>query len=346
MLNSAVCRNNAPGKAAVILLAITLLWGGAGERLASAEQPVQRKSRAFRLDYRFSLKGIEPGAAVRVWVPVPESDRWQTVEPLGAELPTEPQFHVEPKFCNQVLYCVFAAPGGDAITINIPYRVTRRAVLAPGAEAADEDGCSTDRDVFLQPDSLVPIGGRPLELFEGRLPIGTVRQRARSIYDLVGTHVRYDKSGTGWGRGDVLWVCDSGRGNCSDFHSLFISLARSQGIPAKFEVGFPIPAADAGEIGGYHCWAWFEANAGEWLPVDISEADKLPDRKEFYFGRLTADRVAFTVGRDIDLVPQQTAPPLNFFIYPHVEVDGRPLPAGHVDMKVSYRDLRPAEVDR
>jgi len=52
--------------------------------------------------------------------------------------------------------------------------------------------------------------------------------------------MRYDKSGIGWGRGDAVYACDAKTGNCSDFHSYFIALARSIGIPARFAIGATI----------------------------------------------------------------------------------------------------------
>jgi hypothetical protein len=74
----------------------------------------------------------------------------------------------------------------------------------------------------------------------------------------VFTTMRYDKSGTGWGHGDTLWACDSKSGNCTDFHSVFLSMARSQKVPTRFEIGFPLPAdKHSAEIPGYHCWAEF-----------------------------------------------------------------------------------------
>jgi hypothetical protein len=58
--------------------------------------------------------------------------------------------------------------------------------------------------------------------------------------------------------------------------------------------------------------------------VDISEADKNPLMKDYYFGNLTADRVTFSVGRDLTLEPPQAAGPVNFLVYPYTEVDGKP----------------------
>jgi hypothetical protein len=96
----------------------------------------------------------------------------------------------------------------------------------------------------------------------------------------------------------------------------------------------------AGEIPGYHCWAWFRPDSKGWVPVDISEANKSKDPKvrEYYFGNLTENRVLFSTGRDIDLVPKQDGPPLNFFVYPYVEVDGKPYEK--VQGKFSFEDVK------
>ena len=61
-----------------------------------------------------------------------------------------------------------------------------------------------------------------------------------------------------------------------------------------------------------------------WVPVDTSEANKHPDKREYFFGAHDPHRVLFTLGRDITLQPPQQGPPLNYFIYPYVEVDGKP----------------------
>jgi len=62
----------------------------------------------------------------------------------------------------------------------------------------------------------LPIDGRMKELADentrGRQ--GAV-ERTYALYDYVFHTVRYDKSGTGWGRGDALWVCDAKHGNCA-----------------------------------------------------------------------------------------------------------------------------------
>jgi transglutaminase-like putative cysteine protease len=220
------------------------------------------------------------------------------------------------------------------------YRIKRREVKGAASKAPEETAEQIER--FLRPDALVPITGKPLDLIKDKKLPADPTKKARAFYDIVNNHMRYSKEGKGWGRGDSVWACDSKYGNCSDFHSLFISLARSQKIPAKFEIGFPLPEKrGAGEIGGYHCWAFFRPEGKGWVPVDISEANKVPKMRDYYFGNLTADRVSFSTGRDIDLVPKQASEPLNFFIYPHVEVGGKVWPQEKIVRKFSYRDVKP-----
>ncbi len=125
--------------------------------------------------------------------------------------------------------------------------------------------------------------------------------------------MRYDKTGSGWGRGDAVWACDAKRGNCTDFHSPFIGMLRVDGIPARFDIGFPLPEnKDKGDIAGYHCWAEFYARKTGWIPVDISEAWKAKQKEDYFFGSVDANRVQLSTGRDVALSPKQDGPALNY----------------------------------
>ena len=51
--------------------------------------------------------------------------------------------------------------------------------------------------------------------------------------------------------------------------------------------------------------------------VDFSEADKNPEKKDYFFGTVNYNRVEFSTGRDLDLHNYNKH--VNFFIYPLVE---------------------------
>ena len=118
-------------------------------------------------------------------------------------------------------------------------------------------------------------------------------------------------------------------------------MARASGIPARFEIGFPLKAElETGSVDGYHCWAEFYIDGKGWIPVDSSEAQKNPDRHEYYFGSLDPNRVEFTKGRDLVLNPPQKGEPLNYFVYPYVEFDGKPLKdKTRVKLNFTYRNV-------
>jgi transglutaminase-like putative cysteine protease len=300
--------------------------------------PPPAKTRTFLFTYAVTLKDLPAEKTVRVWLPVATSSEHQDVEIVDTKsLPEGYKIDKEPAYGNSILYAEVKRDKDGTANLAITYKVKRREVK--GASRPDvPDAARVAR--YLEPDKLVPIQGKPLELIKDKPVPRDQVAAAKMFYDVVNTHMRYSKEGTGWGRGDAVWACDSKFGNCTDFHSLFISLARAAKIPAKFEIGFPLPSKRGeGEIGGYHCWAFFKPEGKGWVPVDISEANKEPKLKEYYFGNLTEDRVTFTTGRDYDLVPRQDGETRNFFIYPYVEVDGKEHPAAKVQRQFRFKDV-------
>jgi hypothetical protein len=323
-----MCRQTVLGTGLAVCLLQPLTAGAADPAV---------KSRTFLFTYAATVTGLRAGQTARVWLPVPPSNEDQDVAIVSKEVPAGARLTRERQYGNHILY-VEATPRADGtIPLSITYRVTRREIKGD-TRLSPEDERRLAR--YLQPDAKVPITGKPLDLIKDKsLPRDQVAS-ARMLYDTVNSHMRYSKEGEGWGRGDSVWACESGYGNCSDFHSLFISLARSQKIPAKFEIGFPLPPQrGSGDIPGYHCWAKFRPAGKGWVPVDISEANKDPSLRDYYFGNLSANRLMFSTGRDLELAPPQDGPPVNFLIYPYVEVAGKPYPDVKVKRQFTYRDV-------
>ncbi len=307
---------------------------------ATTDSPAKPSERTFRFDYGFELTDLPADATVRVWMPVPPSNRHQAVAELDRKLPAQATVSKEAKYGNAILYLEPQVPATGQLDFQVSYRVERKEVRGREPSGGNVTIEPTDHERFLAPNANVPLEGKPLELIAGlNLPQAGLGL-GRRLYDRVDEHMKYDKSKPGYGRGDVNWACDSRFGNCTDFHSLFVSLARSQGLPARFEIGFPIPEnRDSGTIDGYHCWAYFFVENHGWIPIDISEADKQPDKKDYFFGNLTPDRVVFTTGRDLELVPRQAGKPLNFFVYPYIEVNGKPWPRENTQTRFAFQEL-------
>ena len=170
---------------------------------------------------------------------------------------------------------------------DVQYDVVRHERLGLGQSAPHTIAValsSTERQQDLQPDSLVPITGLPADLAV-KVTQGKTQplDKARAIYDYVFTTMRYDKTGIGWGHGDVLYACDAKKGNCTDFHSLFIAMARPKAYRHASRSDSPLPPdKHSGEIAGYHCWSDFYVDGKGWIPVDISEAWKHPRNGDYF----------------------------------------------------------------
>lgn len=302
--------------------------------LASSSAYAQETTRRFELHYGATVMELAPGATVKVWLPIAKNNEHQTVDLRSASTPAPMDVGYDEKFGNKMGMFEMKVPETGLLSFNLTYDIERHEATPFGSDKMLNE---KEREKFLAANQMVPIDGRPLDLISQVEFSEKPLQIGNQLYNVVDDYMKYDKSKPGYGKGDVLWACDSKTGNCTDFHSLFISLARSRSIPARFEIGFPIPADANGSLGGYHCWAWFFAEEQGWVPVDISEADKHPELKDYYFGRLTKDRVAFTTGRDIPLVGKPEVK-LNYFVYPYVEVDGKPLEKEKIKLSFSYSD--------
>ena len=312
--------------------------------MLSSNAVLAQKERHFNFHYTFAVKNVAPGERVRVWIPLAHSDAFQEVKVTSktGDLPLK-QTH-QPEYDNELLYAEATKADKGEYRFSVDYDIVRRehVVLVDGKPAPDlrpERAPRLQLARFLEPDKLVPVTGVPAQLAAEQTKSATTQlEKAKDIYEYVFRTMKYDKSGTGWGHGDTLWACDSKHGNCTDFHSVFISMARSQKIPARFQIGFPLPAdKTSAEIPGYHCWAEFYLDSAGWVPVDISEAWKHQEKHDYFFGAHDVNRVQFTQGRDLKLSPAQDGAALNYFVYPYVEVGGKEYP--NVSIGFSFEDV-------
>ncbi len=308
-----------------------------------AQVDASRPHRSFRFVYSAAVSAVPSGAQqVRLWAPVPIDTPDQEITNVTAKV-TSGKLAAQTVAANPGALkdhaggdlrwtvrditngsgrslCVESA--GQPIELELAFDVLRYETRGGGKATAEELAA------LKKPDALIPLNGKVAAIAASLKTASDVRETARTLYQHVLDRMHYDKpeGDKGWGRGDSEWACDAKYGNCTDFHSYFMGLARVKGIPARFEMGFPIPGGEEKEakVGGYHCWAYVWVEGSGWLPVDISEADKHPEKADYFFGNLDSDRVTMTGGRDLVLDPAPAGGALNFFVYPYAEIDGKP----------------------
>ena len=279
---------------------------------------VVRDRDEFDFHYQATLPEITDTA--RMWLPLPGSDSFQTIEIKRIDVPGQQQILEDPEYHNKAL-CLTLGPEDSNKIVELHFHV-QRLEKVPYADPNPQP------ERFLHPERLVPIN-EDFQSIAEKVVQGKQSDlvRARAIYDHVIERMRYIKYGSGWGQGDAVYACDARTGNCTDFHAYFIALARAAGIPARFAIGAGVPSErNEGGVDGYHCWAEFYAD-NKWWPIDISEADKYSSLATYYFGHHPANRIEFSKGRDLVFDPAPASGPINFLAYPVLEIAGQPVKA-------------------
>ncbi|NND67446.1 MAG: transglutaminase domain-containing protein [Halioglobus sp.] len=309
-------------------------------------QPALAQERVFEFTYNILPTELPDDQAVDIYIPVPAEQVGQRIlgERVAAAFPLKRGSETTH---GNTFYHLHRPAGEDgAIAAELSWTVARSLVTTGGANEAEAARAAG----YLGENRLVPVGHEVLDPILAEIRASRVSDSsadtARAIYDWVVDNVEYKKVGTGWGNGDTFWACSERYGNCTDFHALFVSLARTENIPARFEIGFPVPdSQESGTIGGYHCWVQFYLPGEGWVPIDASEAAKAPQHKELYYGTHPADRIHFTTGRDLVVSKHSAREPLNYFVYPYVEVGGKPW-AGKLETRFTYAALAVENPDK
>ncbi len=328
----------------ILALALTTACAGpALQRGSTSEGEVaSSEGRRLQIELAVTIPEVEDDGPLHVFVPLPRDASAQRVSDLAVHAPIEGEIETD-ALGNRFWHGVSAGPreGFDLAVRATVERFPR--VSEPVADASLSEGDRERLAQWLASTDRVPLGDvteaelRPILEELGPPPAGA-EARARQIYDWVVDHVEYKKTGTGWGNGDIFWACSERYGNCTDFHTLLLALARTEGIPGRFEMGFPIPMdRPSGGIGGYHCWVELWLPGATWVPVDASEAAKHPEDRELHFGSEEPDRVLFTRGRDLRLGGDHRSPALNYFIHTFAELDGSRLDG--VEQTVRYEEM-------
>ncbi len=291
--------------------------------------------KTFEATYTAVVSHVPEGLPeLKVWIPLPASRGWQHVSNATIEAPFPFTRQREKEFGNEYAFATIPNPPAGDLTIRVRFTATRKEATEPVEKVASR----AEIQRALRADRLVTLSPRVRKLAdEVTKGISDPLEQAHAIFNYLIVTMKYDKTIPGWGQGDTERACDIKAGNCTDFHSLFISMARSRGIPARFVIGFPLTASD-GNVTGYHCWAEFYVKGKGWIPVDASDASKLKDpaAQQALFANLDPNRVQFTMGRDLVLKPP-TSDPLNYFIYPRAEAGGKTV--GEAKISLHFREI-------
>lgn len=313
---------------------------------------------------------------VRVWCALPQDDANEKVERLDIQAPWPHRIEQDSEG-NRVLYLEQTRPTAGDASVVTTFVLTRHEVntdVTPSRALPLPPQRRLELARDLAPNQHVIINEEIRSLAHQVVGEETnTLLAARKLYDWTLTNVDYwvkdPRTKKASPVGSTEHCLTTRTGNCTDFHSLWTSLARAAGIPTRMVYGSLFKKELDGESTdqSYHCWPEFYVEGVGWVPHDVAIADifagefpvnaenetlvrrttadgyRGPDPKlvEYYFGNLDARRVVWSRGRDLLLEPRPSAGPVNALPKAYVELEGSVAPEGKAWKRTfTYKELR------
>ena len=306
------------------------------------------RERSGEVELAVTIAAPDDSKDVRVWLPYPTSDSVQDISNVRIKGNfSQSGIYREKETGNLALYAEWTTPTKDR-AITLTFDATGRELIRKDFPAV-EPAIPVEIQEYLKSTRFIPTDGKVREI---ALSITNDKQKisekARAVYQWVVENTVRDPDVKGCGTGEVEKVLAQRGGKCADISSVFVSIARAAGVPAREVFGLRLGKKDEEDMtSGHHCWSEFYVPGYGWVPADAADVRKImlvdkldlkgaQDKIGYYFGGVEQYRIALARGgRGYYLNPRQNDGPLNYFMYPYAEVNGKSLEwlAGQTDLK-------------
>lgn len=343
----------------ILLVVVTLAGTSLHAARSSAAEPPQendpltpampyqaQKSDPVTHDVDFAIIVTPPYHCeiLKVWVPVPRSDKAQEITNRRFHTFPEnvkPRIETEPVHGNQFAYFEFHNPRGAQI---IHHRFTAKIWNLHWNLSSEQV-----TRVAEWPKSFAPYLKTPLvkqeQAFQNVLrkiapDSGQSDTDIKKVMAWVDQHMTYDHVNASL-RADANHALAQRRGHCSDYHGLCATLGRMLGYPTRVTYGLAMFPKNSPS----HCKMEAFLPQYGWVSFDVSETQKMVHaieqdgelsesekeslitaaRERFHSGFRENSWLLMTKGTNYELAPQASGPvPVVRTAY--IEADGKPLP--------------------
>jgi len=306
------------------------------------------RERSGEVELAVTIAAPDDSKDVRVWLPYPTSDSVQDISNVRIKGNfSQSGIYREKETGNLALYAEWTTPTKDR-AITLTFDATGRELIRKDFPAV-EPAIPVEIQEYLKSTRFIPTDGKVREI---ALSITNDKQKisekARAVYQWVVENTVRDPDVKGCGTGEVEKVLAQRGGKCADISSVFVSIARAAGVPAREVFGLRLGKKDEEDMtSGHHCWSEFYVPGYGWVPADAADVRKImlvdkldlkgaQDKIGYYFGGVEQYRIALARGgRGYYLSPRQNDGPLNYFMYPYAEINGKSVDwlAGQADLK-------------
>ncbi len=295
-------------------------------------------SSTITMDFDLSEHNTDQDA--QLWIPYPLSDRDQLISDIAVSGDySESAVYSDREYSTPILYARWNK-GAKSRKLQLSFHVIRNEVVRRDFPNKEADWDPADYTAFLKATSLGPIDGQ-VKILADQITMGktTVLAKAKAIYKWICENMYRDPATRGCGPGNVCLLLEQPGGKCTDIHSVFVSLCRAAGVPAREVFGIRLGKKQTEDISTWqHCWAEFYLPGYDWVPVDPADVRKMMLKenlqpgdaktihyKKYFWGGWDQYRVKLAMGRDLQLNPQQHGETLNTFGYPYAQIGTKTL---------------------
>ena len=310
------------------------------------------KERSGQIELVVSIAAPDDSKNVRVWIPYPVSNNMQDISNVKINGNfSQSGVYGEKETGNLALYAEWTTPTKDR-AITLIFDATARESIKRDMPAT-EPAIPVEIQEYLKSTAFIPTDGKVKEIALGITnDKQKISEKAKAVYQWVVENTVRDPEVKGCGTGEVEKVIAKKGGKCADISSVFVSVARAAGVPAREVFGLRLGKKGEEDMtGGHHCWTEFYVPGYGWVPADPADVrkamlvDKLDlkgaqDKIDYYFGGVDPYRIALARGgRGYYLNPRQNDGPLNYFMYPYAEINGKSLEwlAAQTDLKFKVK---------
>ena len=287
---------------------------------------------------KFDMSQYHKGKIVKLWLPYPVSNEYQNITDVKIRGNfVRSGVYAEKKYGNLLYYAEWDKNATQK-ELTFSFKAKRKYLKNYPYPEKELPWNKNDFKIYLKGSKLAPVNQIVKKLAE-EIVKGkkNIPEKARTIYMWVCKNTYRNPKTRGCGKGDLCRLLKDPGGKCADLSTIFVSLCRAVGIPAREIFGIRLGKKDSQNITkGYHCWAQFYIPGYGWYSVDPADVRKMMlikniswnDKKtkyfiKFYWEGIEPYRIKLSTGKDITLNPVQKNAPINYFMYPYAEVDGK-----------------------
>ncbi len=258
----------------------------------AAGMPATVAAAPFEIYYEHILtnKTNAPLHNVKIFMPIPQSDSYQTVSCFEVVLWDQP-FRSNPctdKFNQECIRILIPRlDPGQSIEVGYACEVElhgfQRRELSPARAGGLDDIPEDIRELYTRDHGGIYDLKHPAIVRESaRLCAekGNLVDKVLAIHDFVAGSIKYEAGG-GWQKAPI--VLERKRGSCSEFSYLFAALCRASGIPTRFVGASTFPARSKLPFRDARMHRWVEVYLPPWgwVPFDPTLDAGRPPRREF-----------------------------------------------------------------